>query len=96
MKDNYKNYSLENLPGEEWKDIKGYEGIYQVSNKGRVKALAKTSIVHSDNNLNGSKRYRDEKIHRCHLQKDGYIRTQLYKNNKNKHSSDHTLPKKLT
>lgn len=24
-----------------WKDIKGYEGIYQVSNKGRVKALKK-------------------------------------------------------
>lgn len=24
-----------------WKDIKGYEGLYQVSNLGRVKALAK-------------------------------------------------------
>ena len=24
---------------EEWKDIEGYEGIYQVSNKGRVKVL---------------------------------------------------------
>ena len=24
---------------EEWKDIKGYEGIYQVSNEGRVKSL---------------------------------------------------------
>ena len=24
---------------EEWKDIKGYEGIYQISNKGRVKSL---------------------------------------------------------
>lgn len=23
-----------------WKDIKGYEGIYQVSNKRRVKSLA--------------------------------------------------------
>ena len=22
-----------------WKDIKGYEGVYQVSNKGRVKSL---------------------------------------------------------
>lgn len=26
---------------EEWKDVKGYEGIYQVSSMGRVKALAK-------------------------------------------------------
>lgn len=27
------------LPGEEWRDIEGFEGIYQVSNKGRVKSL---------------------------------------------------------
>lgn len=26
---------------EEWKDVKGYEGFYQVSNKGRVKALSR-------------------------------------------------------
>lgn len=26
---------------EEWRDIKGYEGLYQVSNLGRIKALAK-------------------------------------------------------
>ena len=24
---------------EEWKDIQGYEGLYQVSNEGRVKSL---------------------------------------------------------
>lgn len=27
---------------EEWKDIKGYEGLYQISNLGRVKSLSKT------------------------------------------------------
>lgn len=27
------------LPGEVWKNIEGYEGFYQVSNKGRVKSL---------------------------------------------------------
>ena len=31
--------SLKNLPNEEWMDIKGYEGIYMVSNMGRVKVL---------------------------------------------------------
>ena len=31
--------SLEDLPSEEWRDIKGYEGLYQVSNLGRVKHL---------------------------------------------------------
>lgn len=30
--------SLENLLNEEWRDIKGYEGLYQVSNYGRVKS----------------------------------------------------------
>jgi hypothetical protein len=37
----YKNLSLENLPDEEWRDIKGYEGLYQVSNMGRVKSLSR-------------------------------------------------------
>lgn len=38
-----------NLPGEVWRDIKGFEGIYQVSNKGRVKRLARVdSYVRSD------------------------------------------------
>ena len=27
------------MDGEEWRDIVGYERIYQVSNKGRVKSL---------------------------------------------------------
>lgn len=30
---------VENLLNEEWKDIKGYEGMYQVSNKGRIKSF---------------------------------------------------------
>ena len=30
-----------NLPGEIWKDIKGYEGSYQISNKARIKSTAK-------------------------------------------------------
>lgn len=32
---------------EEWKDIKGYEGRYQVSNLGRVKALPRTVSGHN-------------------------------------------------
>lgn len=30
---------IKNLPNEIWKDIKGYEGLYQVSNLGRVKSF---------------------------------------------------------
>lgn len=35
---------------ESWKDIKGFEGLYQVSNLGRVKTLEK-EVSHSRNKL---------------------------------------------
>ncbi len=35
----YENLSLQNLKGERWKDVAGYEGYYKVSNLGRVKSL---------------------------------------------------------
>lgn len=31
-----------------WKDIRGYEGIYQVSSKGEVKSLCRTARVHGN------------------------------------------------
>ncbi len=37
----HKNKSLENLEGEIWKEIPFTEGYYQISNLGRVKALAR-------------------------------------------------------
>ena len=38
----YENLSLEDMEGEVWKDVVGYEGLYQVSNLGRVKSLERT------------------------------------------------------
>ena len=35
----YENLSIESLHNEEWRDVVGYEGLYQVSNRGRVKRL---------------------------------------------------------
>lgn len=32
---------MESSEGEEWKDVLGYEGCYQVSSKGRVKSLSR-------------------------------------------------------
>jgi hypothetical protein len=32
-------------PGETWKDVVGYEGLYMVSSMGRVKSLAKTVFI---------------------------------------------------
>lgn len=44
---NCANTQIENLNGEVWKDVVGYEGLYQVSNMGRVKSVK--HIVSSTN-----------------------------------------------
>ena len=43
---------------EEWRDIKGYEGAYQVSSLGRVKSLKGTEEIIMKAWLRGHKRYR--------------------------------------
>ena len=48
---------------EEWRDIKGYEGYYQISNFGRVKSLPRDV---------GSNRCKNEIIMKTSLDKDGY------------------------
>lgn len=50
-----------------WRDVEGFEGLYQVSNKGRVKSLARYH-VRGDRIMNFSK------------DKDGYLRVSLRKN----------------
>ena len=55
---------LKNLPGEIWKDVPGYEGLYKVSNMGRVLNLLrmrmlKASIRGSTGNLSVSLRKND-------------------------------------
>lgn len=57
-----------------WKDIKGFEGLYQISSEGRVKSLPKKS---------GSC-YRGERILKTEtrLTKDGYCRANLQKDGK--------------
>ena len=64
---------------EEWRDIKGYEGKYQISNLGRVKSLR---------NTRGSYR---EKILRFKLEVSGYFKVSLCKNNKIKSFYIHRL-----
>jgi hypothetical protein len=39
--------SLEDLEGEIWKDVVGYEGLYRVSNYGRLKSLSKRCRIPS-------------------------------------------------
>lgn len=50
------------LPGEVWKDIKGWKGYYQVSNKGRVKSMAR--VIMRDTGVQMTLRERILKPHK--------------------------------
>jgi len=62
------------LENEEWRDIKGYEGLYQISNMGRVKSLERIIIRN-----NGSKLSIKEKIRKLSIGTTGYLHTSLTK-----------------
>lgn len=64
-----------------WKDIVGYEGLYQVSNLGRVKSLPKMVGF----------RPQSEKLTAIFIDKHGYYKTNLYKNNIHKQVYVHIL-----
>lgn len=55
----YSIHVVEDLPNELWKDVEGYEGLYQISNAGRVKSVARVVAVNVGNR---SKRSVKEKL----------------------------------
>lgn len=63
-----------------WKDIKGYEGLYQVSNLGRVKSLDR--VVEQKNNGSYTKTLYKGKILKNHSTPNGYLNVHLSKNGK--------------
>jgi len=62
-----------NTQTEVWKDIKGYEGRYQVSNMGRVKSLERTVI-----DTKGRKQHKKERILKPYLTEKGYLHVDIY------------------
>lgn len=64
---------------ESWKDIEGYEGLYQVSNKGNVKSLVDNNGVSI------------EKILKPFIGSNGYLQVILYKNKTSKIYAVHRL-----
>jgi hypothetical protein len=68
---------------ETWKDIKGYEGIYQISNLGRVKRI---SNIHWCN-----LKYRDNYYLKPLDNGKGYLRIKLTVNNKSRRVMLHRL-----
>ena len=67
------------LSDEIWKDIKGYEGLYQISSLGRVKSL-KRYVRHSK----GGMKIVNESIKGTFRHQDGRERVELSKNGVNK------------
>lgn len=64
-----------------WKDVVGYEGLYQVSNLGRVKSLPK----------NAGFRKQAEKQSAIFMDRQGYCKVNLYKNNAHRQCYVHIL-----
>lgn len=79
--EHYKNLSLEDIEGEVWKDVVGYEKMYQVSNKGRIKCLPKAA-GHSS---------RRERIKKFSHTNTGYLLCLLSENDKVFGFGVHTL-----
>lgn len=71
---------------EEWKDIVGYEGMYMVSNLGRVKSLDRKVEY-----LDGRKYFYKSKILTTSIKGNGYYTVSLQKNNKPKNYYVHRL-----
>lgn len=57
-----------------WKDIDGYEGLYQVSNLGNVKSFPRNGTI------------KQERILKQTKDSNGYLIIGLHKNNKSKKS----------
>jgi len=74
----YKNLSLENLEGETWRAVVGYEGLYEVSNFGRIKSFNKNG-----NNKNSIRIQRANQF--------GYLVLTISKDNKKKLVQAHRL-----
>lgn len=71
---------------EVWKDIEGYEGLYQISNLGRVKSLER-KIKRRNDRIQTVK----ERILKLNLNKEGYHTVKLHKKGKGKTYLVHRL-----
>ena len=84
----YENLSLEDMEGEIWKDIEGYEGLYQVSNMGRVKSLGRKV-----KNISLKRGYREtkDKILKQYIDRYGYLKVVLTKETQRSYFTAHRL-----
>lgn len=71
---------------EEWKDIAGYEGIYQVSTAGRIRSLDRMVKNH-----HGTYYFKAGEIKNQRRKNNGYLIVDLYKDNEPKTCHVHRL-----
>lgn len=71
---------------ETWKNVVGYEGLYEISNHGRVKSLDKSWVAGKGRIFN-----KPETIRKPGLNSRGYLHVKLCKEGKRKIITIHTL-----
>lgn len=78
---------------EVWKDIKGFEGLYQISNYGNIKSLERTFEYKGKNQFGEFKTIKKykEKIIKQSINGSGYYQVCLHKNCKKKNMLVHRL-----
>ena len=87
----WKNLSLEDMEGEVWKDIEGYEGLYQISNLGRVKRMYREIVIQGGFVKKPSIKPLNCKILRQKIDRYGYPVVILTKDKKRKDWTVHRL-----
>ena len=82
-------YTMTNLQ-EVWLPITNYEGLYEISDIGRVKSC-KRHVQYKGRHGEQFYRYIPEKIKKCSLDRDGYVCAKLSKHGKKTHFTVHRL-----
>ena len=76
---------------EQWKDIRGFEGLYQVSNLGNIRSIERIVKYCDDSKSKTNFHTVKEKIKKASLKDNGYLQVQLYKNNRSQSLYVHRL-----
>ena len=76
------NINSLSIPGEEWKDVAEYEGLYQVSNFGRVKRLPTTLVEYTGTGTIVNEKTREAYMLTPTVNVHGYYQVGLTKNRK--------------
>lgn len=77
--------TVKSIEGEIWRDVPGYEGLYQVSSIGRVKTLDRMIDAHV------GYRHQKEQIMSFYIDKNGYRKVHICKDSKTKNVMIHRL-----